>query len=104
MELHGGLDRFFGGWREAVVVERTLPNVRIVSARRTPGQYEAGAVPLRASAASNVYFANDARDLPYHLTLTCFAAALEVADVIGRDVVAGSPADRATAETAALAV
>lgn len=88
-ELHAGLDRFFSGWREAAVVERTLPNVRIVSARRTPGQYGGHAMPLRSTAASNLYFANDARDLPYHLTLTCLAAALEVASVIGREIAPG---------------
>lgn len=84
-ELLAGLDRFFNGWRDAAVVERTLPNVRVLSARRTPDQYGENAMPLRSTAASNLYFANDARDLPYHLTLTCFAAALEVADVIGRE-------------------
>lgn len=88
-ELHAGLDRFFSGWREAAVVERTLPNIRVVSARRTPGQYGEHAMPLRAAAAANLYFANDARDLPYHLTLTCLAAALEVASVIGREIAPG---------------
>jgi hypothetical protein len=90
VELEAGLDRYFAGWREAIVVERALPNVRVVSARRTPSQYgdtaasRAGAVPLRSSAASNLYFANDGRDLPYFLSLTSLAAAMEVAAAIGR--------------------
>jgi phytoene dehydrogenase-like protein len=89
-ELTDGLDRFFAGWREAAVVERTLPNVRVVSARRTPEQYGENAMPLRSASASNLYFANDARDLPYHLTNTCFAAAIEVADTIGREITPGT--------------
>jgi hypothetical protein len=49
-------------------------------------------VPLRSSAASNLYFANDGRDLPYFLSLTSLAAAMEVAAAIGsaEAVAAGS--------------
>ncbi len=81
-ELMAGLDRFFPGWREATVVERMLPNARVTPARRTPDQ---PGVPMRSEAAPNLYFANDARDLPYMLSLTSMAAALEVADVIARE-------------------
>jgi phytoene dehydrogenase-like protein len=102
-ELTDGLDRFFPGWREAAVVERTLPNVRVSSARRTPGQYGANAMPLRSAAASNLYFANDARDLPYLLTLTCLAAALEVADTIA-DEIQADPSRTARASQHAVAV
>jgi hypothetical protein len=84
-ELVAGLDRFFPEWREAAVVERTLPNARVNSARRTPDQYGANAMPLRAASASNLYYANDARDLPYMLTLTCLAASMEVADTIAKE-------------------
>jgi phytoene dehydrogenase-like protein len=82
-DLEGGLDRFFPGWREAVAVERTLPNVRVVSARRTPDQYGEGAMPLRSPSVENLYYANDGRDLPYFLSLTSLAAAMEVAETIG---------------------
>ena len=82
-ELLAGLDRFFEGWRDAVVVERTMKNVRVTAARRTPEQYAPNGVPLRSAAAANLYFANDARDLPYFLSLGCLAAAMEVADAIG---------------------
>lgn len=85
-ELLAGLDRFFPGWREAAGVERVLPNARVTPARRTPDQ---PGVPLRAEAAANLYFANDARDLPYMLSLTSMAAAMEVADVIAREVPLG---------------
>ncbi len=37
-QLVAGLDRWFAGWREAIAVERTIPNVRVASARRTPEQ------------------------------------------------------------------
>ena len=84
-KLEAALDRYFAGWREAIAVERVLPNVRVVSARRTPEQYGAGAVPLRSTSATNLYFANDGRDLPYFLSLTSLAAAMEVAEVVGRE-------------------
>jgi phytoene dehydrogenase-like protein len=82
VELEAALDRFFAGWRESIVVERVLPNARVVSARRTPEQYGESAMPLRSTAASNLYFANDGRDLPYFLSLTSLAAAMEVAEAI----------------------
>jgi phytoene dehydrogenase-like protein len=82
IELEAGLDRFFPGWRDAIAVERVLPNVRVTSARRTPEQYGQGGVPLRVSSATNLYFANDGRDLPYFLSLTSLAAAMEVAEAI----------------------
>lgn len=80
-ELVAGLDRFFPGWREAVVVERTLHDAQISAARRTPEQLKR-LVPLRSSVAENLYFATDARDIPYNLSEVVFAAALEVADAI----------------------
>jgi hypothetical protein len=63
-----------------------LPNVRVTSSSRTADQYGDNAMPLRAQAASNLYYANDSRDLPYMLTLTCFAAAMEVADAIAGEL------------------
>jgi phytoene dehydrogenase-like protein len=82
-ELVGGLDRFFAGWREALVVERTLPNVRVNAARRTPAQTGDALIPLRSRAATNLYFAGDARDLQYDLAETSLASAMDVADAIG---------------------
>jgi phytoene dehydrogenase-like protein len=84
-DLLAGLDRFFAGWRDAVVVERVLKNVRVTAARRTPGQYEPNGVPLRARSVANLYFANDARDLPRLLSLTSLAAALEVSETIAAE-------------------
>lgn len=81
-ELLAGLDRYFPGWKEAAVVERTLPNARVVGARRT-AQQTGSLVPLRAASADNLYFANDARDLDRNLTQVSLTAALEVADAIG---------------------
>ena len=81
-ELLAGLDRFFRDWRDSVVIERTMKNVRVTAARRTPAQYAPGGVPLRARSAANLWFANDARDLPYFLSLTCLAAAMEVAEAL----------------------
>jgi hypothetical protein len=89
-ELTAGLDRFFAGWRDALVMERTLPNVRVASSRRTPEQFGAAAVPLRARAAANLYFANDARDSAYHVSEGSLASALEVADAIAADVPRGA--------------
>ncbi len=80
--LVGGLDRHFAGWREALVVERTLPNVRVVCARSTPAQFERNRVPLRSASASNLYFAGDGRDLPLNLSEICFASAMEIADTL----------------------
>jgi 15-cis-phytoene desaturase len=80
-ELVAGLDRHFPGWREAIAVERTLSAVRVTGARQTPKNRER-LVPLRTAAASNLYFAGDARDLPYNLTQTVLASAIEVADAI----------------------
>jgi 15-cis-phytoene desaturase len=81
VQLEDGLDRWFAGWREATVVERTLPNVRVVSLRQTP-EARAKRTPLRADSASNLYFAGDARDLPYNLTDICLASAMEASDAI----------------------
>jgi len=90
-ELVAGLDRWFAGWRDAVVVERTLPNVRVVCARNTPTQYLRNRVPLRSQAAANLYYAGDARDLPGNLTEVCFASALEAADAVTASVRATEP-------------
>ncbi|MBI5285909.1 MAG: NAD(P)/FAD-dependent oxidoreductase [Chloroflexi bacterium] len=80
-ELLAGLDLHFPGWHEAIAVERTLPAVRVTGARQTP-ENRKRLVPLRASAASNLYFAGDARDLPYNLTQIVLASAMEVASAI----------------------
>jgi phytoene dehydrogenase-like protein len=80
-ELTDGLDRHFPGWKEAAVVERVLPNARVLGARRTPENIRK-LVPLQASSAPNLYFANDARDLDRNLSQVCLSAALEVADAI----------------------
>ena len=80
--LIAGLDRHFAGWRDALVVERTLPNVRVVCARSTPQQFGKNRVPLRSSAAPNLYFAGDGRDLPLNLSEICFVSAMEVADAL----------------------
>jgi phytoene dehydrogenase-like protein len=80
-ELVAGLDLHFARWRDALVVERTLPNVRVGAARPTPGQIDKR-VPLRAASASNLYFAGDGRDLPYHLSENCLVSAMQVADAI----------------------
>ncbi|MDP3768918.1 MAG: FAD-dependent oxidoreductase, partial [Dehalococcoidia bacterium] len=84
-ELQDGLDQYFPGWREAAVVNRTLRSALVTSARQTPAQQGAARVPARSGAASNVYFAGDARDLPYNLTETSLASALEIADLIGSE-------------------
>jgi phytoene dehydrogenase-like protein len=81
-ELLAGLDQHFAGWREAAVVQRVLPNSRVCTARQTPDQQGPARVPLRSSVAANLYFAGDARDLPYNLTEICLASAIEVADAI----------------------
>jgi phytoene dehydrogenase-like protein len=81
-ELRAGLDRHFRGWREAIVVERTMPNAKVLGARRTAAN-SGGLVPLRAAAVANLYFAGDARDVPYNLTQACLVSAMEVADAIG---------------------
>ena len=85
-QLVAGLDRFFPGWREAVAVERTLPNARVVVARNTPAQYTRNRVPLRSSSTANLYFAGDGRDLPLNLSELCLASAMEAADSIARDL------------------
>jgi|CXWL01.1.fsa_nt_gi phytoene dehydrogenase-like protein len=81
-ELRSGLDRYFPGWREAAIVERTMPNAKVLGARRTPKNI-AKLVPLRAASASNLYFAGDARDVDVNLTQACMVSAMEVADAIG---------------------
>jgi phytoene dehydrogenase-like protein len=80
--LEAGLDRYFPGWREAAVVQRPLPNARVATARQTPAQQGAALVPARSAVAPNVYFAGDARDLPYNLSEISLASALELADLI----------------------
>lgn len=87
-ELVTGLDLHFPGWRDAVAVERTLPAARVAAARQTP-ENRKQMVPLRPASAANLYFAGDARDLPYNLSLIVLASALEVADAI---VAAAAPA------------
>jgi 15-cis-phytoene desaturase len=81
-ELTAGLDLHFPGWRDAIAVERTLPAVRVVGARQTPANRRM-LVPLHSTAARNLYFAGDARDLPLNLTQIVLASALEIADAIG---------------------
>ena len=80
-ELLAGLDIHFPGWRDAIAVERTLSAVRVVGARQTP-ENRKRLVPLRAAAAANLYFAGDARDIPYNLSQIVLASAMEVADAI----------------------
>lgn len=87
-ELEQGLDRYFPGWREAAVVQRPLPKALVTSARQTPDQQGAARVPARSSTAKNLYFAGDARDLPYNLTETCLASALEIAGLLARETAA----------------
>jgi phytoene dehydrogenase-like protein len=94
--LVAGLDRFFAGWRDVAVVERSLPNARVVSARATPEQFPAGRVPLRSSAAPNLYFAGDGRDHEQNLSEIIFASAMEVADALAGVAVAPRDAIAAT--------
>jgi 15-cis-phytoene desaturase len=100
-QLLAGLNRYFPGWRDAVVVERTLPNVRVASRRHTPQQQGSARVPSRSAAASNLYYANDACDLPNALAGISLAAALEVADTLSTELVAHS-SSRAAAEAVAV--
>ncbi|MHB8514133.1 MAG: phytoene desaturase family protein [Dehalococcoidia bacterium] len=93
--LEAGLDRWFPGWRDALVVERTLPCVRVTSLRQTPAQ-RAMRVPLRSSAAPNLYFAGDARDIEGNLTEICLKSALEAAEAAESD----APAQRSAPVTA----
>jgi phytoene dehydrogenase-like protein len=90
--LVAGLDRFFPGWRSVAVVERSLPNARVVSARATPEQFPAGRVPLRSSVAPNLYFAGDGRDLELNLSEIIFASAMEVAGALAKAAPAPEPA------------
>lgn len=80
-ELVAGLDRHFVGWKEATVVERAIPNAKVVGARRTPDNIK-NLVPLQSSAAENLFFVNDARDIDRNLTQVCLSAAIEVSDAI----------------------
>ena len=80
-ELVVGLDVHFPGWRDAIAVERTLSAVRVTGARQTPANRKR-LVPLRAASASNLYFAGDARDIPYNLSQIVLASAMEAADAI----------------------
>jgi len=90
-ELIAALDTHFRGWREAAVVQRTLPNARISPARWIPGQMEDARLPLRSRGAANLYFAGDGRDLPYTLGEIVLASALEVTDAILADRAQGGP-------------
>jgi phytoene dehydrogenase-like protein len=90
-QLIAGLDRHFSGWKGAAVVERSLPKAKVVSARRTPANIK-NLVPLRASSADNLYFANDARDHNFNLTQVCLVAAMEVADALLVSPVVAQPA------------
>jgi phytoene dehydrogenase-like protein len=84
-QLVEGLDKHFAGWREAAVVQRTLPAAKVSSARWIPGQMEDARVPLRSGVARNLYFAGEARDLPYTLGQVALASALQVADAVAAD-------------------
>ena len=81
-ELERGLDRHFPGWRDEIVVRRTLPSAQVTTARQTPAQQGSARVPARSTTAANLYFAGDARDLPFNLTEISLASALEVAALI----------------------
>jgi len=96
-ELTDGLDRFFEGWREAFVFERSLPNARVTSARWIPSQLEPTRVPLRSSTADNLYFAGDGRDIAYNLAEIALASAMEVADAIAKDAPLRAAPERVTA-------
>lgn len=80
-QLIAGLDRHFPGWKEAALVQRTIPNAKVLGARRTPENIK-NLVPLRSSTVDNLYFANDARDIDRNLTQVCLVAAMEVTDAI----------------------
>jgi len=80
-ELRAGLDAHFPGWKEAAVVIRTMPDAKVLGARRTPENIR-NLLPLRAESVENLYFAGDSRDVPYNLTLACLLSAMEVADAI----------------------
>lgn len=80
--LVDGLDRHFPGWREAAVVQRTLPNAKISSARWIAGQMEDARVPLRSRTAANLYFAGEGRDLPLSLGEIVLSSAMQVADAV----------------------
>ncbi|MEX2246223.1 MAG: FAD-dependent oxidoreductase [Dehalococcoidia bacterium] len=80
-ELLAALDRFFPGWRDALVVERILPDALVNPARRTLDQ-EDRLVPLRSRAAANLFFAGDARDIALDLSLVSLTSALEAADAV----------------------
>jgi phytoene dehydrogenase-like protein len=88
-QLVAGLDKYFPGWREATVVQRTLPNARVSPARQTPEQQGAARVTARSSSATNLYFAGDARDLPYNLSEISLASAMEVAYLIAKEARVG---------------
>ncbi len=85
-ELEDGLDRHFPGWREAAVVRRTLPRAQVTAARSTPDQQGSARVPVRSRTTRNLLFAGNARDLPYNLTDISLASALEVAELVEREL------------------
>ena len=63
-----------------------LPRVQVTAARNTPDQQGSARVPVRSQTARNLFFAGNARDLPYNLTDISLASALEVAELIGREL------------------
>jgi len=95
-ELLAGLDRFFPGWRDAVVVRRELSGVRVASARQTLEQQGERRVPLHSSAAPNLMYAGDGRGLPYMIGNISLASAIEAADAVPAVIAAA----RATARDA----
>ncbi|MCH7811199.1 MAG: FAD-dependent oxidoreductase [Chloroflexi bacterium] len=100
-ELERGLDRHFAGWRESVVVARRLPRARVTAVRQTPDQQGAARVPAKAQTTANLFFAGDARDLPYNLTDISLASALQVADLVERQLAAPATAAREAATAVA---
>ena len=81
-ELEQGLDRHFAGWRDAATVHRLLRSAQVASARQTPQQQGSARLPARSTTTRNLYFAGDARDLPYNLSEISLASAMEVAETI----------------------
>ncbi|MBI5290205.1 MAG: FAD-dependent oxidoreductase [Chloroflexi bacterium] len=90
-ELRAGLNQHFPAWKEAAVVTRTMPDAKVLGARRTPENIR-NLVPLRATSVDNLYFAGDSRDVPYSLTLACLVSAMQVADAIAVTTTAASVA------------
>jgi 15-cis-phytoene desaturase len=91
--LVAGLDRWFAGWREALVVDRTLPNVRVATLRQTPAN-RTRRLPLRSASTNNLYFAGDASDIEGNLTEICFLASVRVANELSTVDAAGKPREQ----------